>query len=116
MLHKVQKLLVDIRIACGEIENFISGKSLSDYIANRLLQLALEREFEIIGEALNRLERLDPERLLLYVPECRKIIGFRNIIAHGYDIVDDETIWDLALNRSPELLSQVERYLAAIGA
>ncbi|TVP77637.1 MAG: DUF86 domain-containing protein [Puniceicoccaceae bacterium] len=116
MPHKVEKLLVDLRLACSEIADFIQGKSLDSYLKDRLLQLALEREFEIVGEALNRLERLDPKGLDQHIPEYRKIIGFRNIIAHGYDVIDDATLWDLASNRTPELLSQVETYLVAIGA
>jgi len=116
MPHRVEKLLSDLKLACSEIEGFTKGQSLEDYVEDRLLQLGLEREFEIIGEALKRLEKIDGDNLERHIPEYRRIIGFRNIIAHGYDVIDDATLWDLATNRVPELLEQAGRYLEAIGA
>ena len=116
MPHKIEKLLSDLSLACSEIASFIKGKTLDDYLADRLLQLGLEREFEIIGEALNRLERIDGDRLEQHIPEYRRIIGFRNIIAHGYDVIDDATLWDLATNRVVELREQTKHYMEAIGA
>jgi uncharacterized protein with HEPN domain len=110
MPHSVNKLLIDIRIACEEITAFCSGKSFEVFLEDRLLQLALEREFEIIGEALVRLERLDEANLNQRIPEYRKIIGFRNLVAHGYDTIDDAAIWDLAQNHVPLLLSKVLNY------
>ena len=112
MPHKVEKLLLDLRIACSEVLSFSSGLSFEDYLKNRLLQLALEREFEIIGEALVRLERIDEESLEQNVPNYRKIIGFRNLVAHGYDIIDDQALWDLCKTHVPKLLSQIENYLS----
>jgi uncharacterized protein with HEPN domain len=110
MPHSVRKLLLDLVLACEEITEFCAGKELTDFQSDRLLQLALERQFEIIGEALNRLQRIDPETLEKSIPEYRKIIGFRNVISHGYDIVDDAALWDFAVNRVPELLERVQRY------
>ena len=74
------------------------------------MQLAIEREFEIIGEALVRLERIDPSGLEVKIPEHRKIVGFRNLLAHGYDVIDDEALWDFAKNLVPELLDKVTQY------
>ena len=64
----------------------------------------------IIGEALFRLERIDAERLDRKIPEYRKIIGFRNLVAHGYDIIDDAALWDLTQTHVPELLLKIEQY------
>jgi uncharacterized protein with HEPN domain len=75
-----------------------------------MLQLAIEREFEIIGEALYRIARIEEKTLAEKIPEYRKIIDFRNIIAHGYDIIDEAALWDFAVNRVPELLDKVEDY------
>jgi len=75
-----------------------------------MLQLAIEREFEIIGEALYRLARIEEAKLAEKIPEYRKIIDFRNIIAHGYDIIDEAALWDFALNRVPELMEKVKNY------
>ncbi len=110
MPHKARKLLLDVSLSCQEILDFIDGKSFKDFQENRMLQLAIEREFEIIGEALHRLTRIDEATLAEKIPEYRKIIDFRNIIAHGYDIIDEAAMWDFALNRVPELLDKVEDY------
>lgn len=83
MPHSVQKLLLDISSACDEIIEFTEDKGFDDFKNDRLLQLALKRQFEIIGEALYRLDRLDQKHLMLRIPEYPKIIGFRNVIAHG---------------------------------
>lgn len=101
---------MDIALSCEAISGFIEGKDFEDFTKNRLLQLALEREFEIIGEALARLERIDQENLTEKIPEYRRIIGFRNIIAHGYDVIDDAALWDFAKNRVPELLEKAKKY------
>jgi uncharacterized protein with HEPN domain len=110
MQHKTQKLLLDISLACNEITGFIAGKSFEDFQEDRMLQLAIEREFEIVGEALHRISRIEEDKLSRKITEYRKIIDFRNIIAHGYDIVDEAAIWDFAVNRVPELLEKVEEY------
>jgi len=110
MPHRIRKLLLDITLSCEEISRFIEGKDFEAFTASRLLQLALEREFEIIGEALSRLERIDPDNLAKKIPEYRRVIGLRNIIAHGYDVIDDAALWDFAINRVPELLLKAEAY------
>ena len=110
MPHSVRKLLLDITLSCEEVSGFIAGKDFESFRSNRLLQLALEREFEIIGESLARLEKVDPNGLAKKIPEHRKIIGFRNIIAHGCDIIDDAALWDFAKNRVPELLEKAKNY------
>ena len=78
MPHKIQKLLLDISLSCQEIMDFIDGKSFEDFQEDRMLQLAIEREFEIIGEALHRLSRIEEAALSEKIPEYRKIIDFRN--------------------------------------
>lgn len=57
-----------------------------------------------------RLARNEGETLANRIPEYRKIIGFRNIIAHGYDIIDEAAMWDFAKNLVPELVEKVENY------
>jgi uncharacterized protein with HEPN domain len=110
MPHRKEKLLLDLRISCEEILEFSKAKSFDEFIRDRLLQLGLEREFEIIGEALWRLSRIDPENIETKIPDFRKIIGFRNILAHGYDIIDQESLWDFVQNRVPELLEMIQSY------
>jgi uncharacterized protein with HEPN domain len=110
MSHSVRKLLLDLTLACEETKKFCAGKDLAAFQADRVLQLAVERQFEIIGEAIARLERADPDNLSAKIPEYRQIIGFRNLIAHGYDIIDDAALWDFVVHRLPELLEKVQRY------
>jgi uncharacterized protein with HEPN domain len=89
---------------------FQKGVTFELYLQNKVLQLATERQFEIIGEAISRLSRIDEAKLMEIIPDYRKIIGFRNIIAHGYDVIDQAVLWDFAVNKVPELLEQVDRY------
>jgi uncharacterized protein with HEPN domain len=110
MPHSARKLLLDVSLACQEIMEFTEGKSYEEFQEDRLLQLAIEREFEIIGEALFRLEKVEPDKLADSIPEYRKIIDFRNILAHGYDIIDIAAMWDFVQNRVPELLEKVQNY------
>lgn len=98
MAHNPRKLLIDIALSCEEIIEFTKGKDLEMFRDNRMLQLAIEREFEIIGEALSRLSKVDPNNLENKIPEFRQIIDFRNIISHGYDVIDERIIWDFSKN------------------
>ncbi|MDZ4790818.1 MAG: DUF86 domain-containing protein [Hyphomicrobiales bacterium] len=77
------------------IQRFSAGKSFDDYSGDLMLRSAVERQFEIIGEALKRLTELDAD-LAARISERRTIIGFRNFIAHGYDVVDDSIVWGCA--------------------
>ena len=110
MPHNIRKLLIDISLACEELSEFIEEKTFHDFLNDRMLQLAIERQFEIIGEALARLERKDPDNLPNKIPEYRKIIDFRNLIAHGYDVIDNAALWDFAVYHVPELKLKIEEY------
>ncbi len=110
MPHDPLKLIEDIRGSIQEIELFCKNKEYSDFEKDLQLQRAIEREIEIIGEALNRLIRIDEEKVETSIPEYRSIIGLRNIIAHGYDVIDSMIIWDVVINHIPILASQIEEY------
>jgi len=73
-----------------------------------MVQRAVEREFEIIGEALNRIKKVDPE-LLEHVSAYHRIIGFRNILAHGYDIIDEKLVWDAINKHLPVLVQEIKK-------
>lgn len=74
------------------------------------IQQAVEREFEIIGEALAQLARLDPE-VAASISEHRRIIAFRNLLIHGYADVDDRLVWSVAETKLPLLSQEVETLL-----
>ena len=85
------KWFYDALIAARAILHFAEVKSFADYCADDLLSSAIERKFEIIGEALNRIKRTHPGDLNS-IQEWPAIIGFRNILAHGYDHVEDSVV------------------------
>ncbi len=83
-------------------------KTLEDYSGDRrLLRQTIERNFEIIGEAVGRLARNDL-RTASRMSEHERIVAFRNVLIHGYDLVDDELVWDTIENKLPVLLAEVE--------
>jgi len=88
MQLKDRKYLFDIQRAADRITRFCIGKEFQQYQPVELLRSAVERQFEIIGEALSRLAQNNPE-ISARIPECRRIIAFRNILIHGYATVDD---------------------------
>lgn len=110
MQRKTPKLLGDIRDAAGFIMKLTSGKALVDYKTDRVLRQTVERNFEIIGEAINRLARSDAGTVTL-IPSYQRIISFRNVLSHGYDLIDDATVWKVIQNELPELLAQVTSLL-----
>jgi len=76
-----------------------------------MVQAAVERKFEIIGEAINRIKRLDAS-LVEAIPGYERIIGFRNIISHGYDVIDPEIVWNAIQDYLPALRSRVKDLLS----
>lgn len=93
--------LWDALAGLDSISAFVRGRSFADYDSDELLRSAVERKFEIIGEALNQLSKVDAE-LAARVPGLRQIVGFRNILIHGYARVDDVQVWQ-AIDELPEL-------------
>ena len=84
MTIATKKLLLDVREAGESILQHTAGRGLAEYSADRFFRRAVEREFEIIAEALKRIDRLDPTTAA-HIAELRRIVDFRNRIIHGYD-------------------------------
>jgi uncharacterized protein with HEPN domain len=104
----------DIRDAAAFVLGATGESELGEYLDNRLLRQAVERNFEIIGEALNRLRRDDP-RTAGQISDTPRTVAFRNILAHGYDTIDHEIVWHLIQQDLPLLLQVVEHLLAEPG-
>lgn len=88
---------------------------LERYRANRLVRAAVERQFEITGEALNQLSRRAPD-LTARIPELRAIVAFRNLLIHGYASVDDAIVWRTVTEKLPALYEAVDDLLAELGS
>lgn len=110
MEDETRKHLYDIQESAFWIFAFVSGKSFDDYRRDELLRSGVERKFEIIGEALNRIKRDDPTALE-NIREQRSIVSFRNILAHGYDTIDDRIVWGIIEEELTDLLQDVEQLL-----
>ncbi len=101
-----RKYLFDIQRAADRIIRFCAKKQFEDYRSDELLRSAVERQFEIIGEALSRLIKNDPE-IAARIPEHHRIIAFRNILIHGYATVDDQIVWGVVESYLPALRESV---------
>ncbi len=112
MRLEAAKLLWDVRTAGKAIIDFTGGLTLANYEASDLLCSAVERKFEIIGEALTRLRRTAPE-VAAQIGPLDEIVGFRNRLAHGYDTIDDAVVWDIVQQHLMQLLREVGALLDA---
>lgn len=112
MNDEIRKNLIDVLQAGEEIQRFTQDMNFRAYQNNPITQRAVERNFEIIGEALNRIKRMDAE-FLARVSEHNRIIGFRNILIHGYDIVDEMIVWKAVEDHLPTLLKEIQMILDA---
>ncbi len=108
---ETKKLLLDVLTSCEAIQEFTQDKTFPDYEKSRLLRSATEREFEVIGEALGRLRRLNPN-VSTQISSLDAIIAFRHRIIHGYDSVDDVIVWNTIQRHVPILLTEAKKLLA----
>jgi len=114
MPHDPRKLLEDILQATVRLQAFTANLSAEDYAKSELLQSAVERQFEIAAEALNRLLKLSPQTAQS-ITEYRRIIDFRNLLSHGYDLIDHAIVWGVLQKDVPLLRHEIEQLLQAWG-
>jgi uncharacterized protein with HEPN domain len=112
MRLEARKYLHDVQTAADRVARFCAGRSFENYLSDEMLRSAVERQFEIIGEALSRLAKDDPQ-VAAAIPDHGKIIGFRNVLIHGYATVDDRIVWGVIENHLAALRTAVEGLLAA---
>lgn len=96
--------LEDIEYYASAAVRFIAGDSLERYLSDEKTRAAVERVLELCGEAMNNLHKIAPA-VADGIPHSRAIIGFRNILAHGYAEVDHNKVYDIAVTCAPELLT-----------
>jgi uncharacterized protein with HEPN domain len=105
------KRLEDAAEACTKIADFTRDQTFEEFLCSDLLRSAVERQLEIIGEALGMASREDPS-VEDHIPEIPRIVALRNRLIHGYDSVDPELVWDLVKTKTPSLVEQLR---AALG-
>ena len=108
--REVRKYLFDIAQACDLLIQFTKGKTLADYATDPLLRSAVERQFEVIGEAMNQALRLSPG-LSKRITDSQRIIAFRNRLIHGYASVSDELVWGVVEASLPTLCREAHALL-----
>ena len=107
--------LNDILEAGMAIREAVSGQDESTYGANRLIRSAVEREFTIIGEALNVIAKRAPE-VFAAIPEARQIIDFRNLLTHEYIKVSDRIVWGAIQTDLPKLMTHCRTLITELGS
>lgn len=111
MPPEARAYLHDIEQASVLIEQFRHGKTFDDYLSDPLLRSGVERQLEIIGEAVGKLSRADPQAAATLTGR-RRIIALRNILIHGYASVDDRVIWNILDHDLPVLQAEIRTLLA----
>ena len=112
---RATKRLRDAVAAAEMIATGVEGRTYDDYLADPWFRAGVERQLEIIGEALNQALRNDPD-LSTTIPDAYVAIGLRNRIIHGYDDIQDAVVWDAAVNGVPLLRAQIEDALREEGS
>ena len=106
---EILKYLHDIKVSIESINSYLGGnRNFSEYQNNKMLRRAVEREFEIIGEAMKMLLNIDEN---IPITSKQQIIGMRNRVIHGYDKIDDEIVWGTIVRHLPALHIEVSKLL-----
>lgn len=110
----IHTYLHDIIHSGKAIKQFIADCSFEEYTDNELIRSAVERKFDIMGEAINRIYKEEPDTLS-QVRDYRGIISFRNILIHGYDTIDDLIVWGVVDEYLDNLIKDVEKLITKNG-
>jgi uncharacterized protein with HEPN domain len=108
MQPKVLKYLLDIESVISEIEIIKErlGNDFNVFTKDVIMQRAIERELEIIGEAVRKIIEIRPN---IEISSSKKIIGLRNIISHAYDSIEPELIWGIIQRDIPKLSDEIQK-------
>lgn len=110
MDERILKWLFDIKGAIDEIDSYFKDipREFKQYKQNVILKRAIERDLEIIGEAVNRILKCDPD---FQIENSKRIIGLRNYIIHAYDNISDENIWAIIIKHIPALKVEIDNII-----
>lgn len=107
--------LADALASARAVLAFCTDRTLADYRGDLMLRSAVERQLEILGESLGRLAKADPD-VGARIPDLRRIVSFRNFLAHAYSALEDDVVWAIVENDVPALLPVLEELLRALDA
>ena len=107
MHPKSPKWLDDIADACAFVIEITANVTVADYASDRRLLYAVERNFQIVGKVLRRLERTDPATAAR-ISDYRAVIGLRNRLVHNYDDIDNQEVWEILQHFLPVLRRETE--------
>jgi len=110
MQRDTRAYLWDAREAADAILRFTQDHTRQEFEENLLLRSAVERQFQIIGEALGQAYRHDP-KVAERIPDLARIVAFRNILVHGYAVIDNERVWRIVQESLPQLRSVLDLLL-----
>ena len=106
---RIRKWLIDVRIAVAKVEKFLAGRRFDQLPPDEdMVQAAVEREIEIIGEAINRILDAEPD---IEITSARQFVNVRNIVIHRYDEIDDQIIARMIRVNLPILKTEIEALL-----
>lgn len=107
MQHKILKYILDIESVILEIEaiKIKSENNFANFKSDIILQRAIERDLEIIGEAIRKILEIEPS---IQISASKNIIGLRNIISHAYDSIEPEMIWGIIQKNIPVLSDEIK--------
>jgi len=106
MQHKISTCLLDIANSIKSIEDYLGdNKDFTKFEKNKMVRRAVERELEIIGEAVNRILKINPN---YEIADARRIVNLRNIVIHAYDNIDNIVLWGIISKDIPILKTRIE--------
>ena len=108
MSNRVNKYLFDMKVAMELIQEFVAEIDWEGFKNSRLIRSAVERQLEIVGESVKRIERTGEP---VPINNAKHIIAFRNILVHEYEKLEEETVWMIVKKDVPMLLEEVNRLL-----
>ncbi len=110
-MDRLTAYLYDVLRACKEIEEEtdLRGRNFEIFCNDRVYRKFVERNFEIIGEAMNRILKLDPD---IKISSARKIVSTRNFVIHSYDSLDKEILWGIVMKHLPVLQQEIKSLIS----
>ena len=100
-----------MKTAMEFINEFVAGIDFGEFKSNKLIRSAVERQLEIVGESVKRIERTGE---IVLIEHAKQIIGFRNILVHEYEKMEEEIVWMIVKKDIPKLLGEIDSLLGIV--